>query len=95
MKIRQGFVSNSSTTSFCIMGDWMSHPDYPDDHKYCDWDMYDICETNGLQCHSPEGMRDYAVGLCPSEMNDDETLSQFKARVLLNMKNAGFDINDI
>lgn len=77
------------------MGDWVYHPEYPDDHKYSDWDMYDICEDNDLECHSPDGIRDYAVGLSPCVMKDNETLSQFKDRVLLNMQNAGFDIKEV
>jgi len=74
MKIRNGFVSNSSTTSFCIMGEWVSEP------EGCD-DFWDLCEDNGLECHSPEGYRGYAVGLSFDEMGDDETKAQFVNRV--------------
>ena len=77
MKIRQGFVSNSSTTSFCIMGGWVNSP------EDCD-DFWDMCESNGLECHSPEGYSrggDYAVGLNFDDMGDDETKAQFIRRV--------------
>ena len=72
MKVRQGFVSNSSTTSFCIMGEWMD-PDIDD--------FWDVCEEAGLEIHQPEGCRGYAVGLSYDDMEDDETKAQFKQRI--------------
>ena len=91
MKIRNGFVSNSSTTSFCILGDWV---DRPTDNEY-DEDFESLCNGCGLACHFVEGADGVAVGMSPYNMQDDETLSQFKARVLLNMKQAGLNVEEI
>ena len=92
MKIRNGFVSNSSTTSFCIMGAQVDYPDFSEDHEYYDWDMYDICDENGLECYSPEYRSGYFVGLSAQNIDEDETLKQFKNRVLENMKKVGIDV---
>jgi hypothetical protein len=93
MKIRQGFVSNSSTTSFCIMGVAIDHPDFPEDHKYHEWDFYEVCEKNDLECYSMEYRSDYFVGLAPQNMKDDETVRDLKNRVLKNMEKIGIHVN--
>ena len=75
MKIRQGFVSNSSTTSFCIYGACIS------DMSTEDEEMYEIVEAAGLDCHCPEGSSGYYVGRSWSSVGDDETGKQFKESV--------------
>lgn len=86
MKIRQGFVSNSSTTSFCIYGSWVDVPrvvedpndedsDYLEDYEVLD----DICSKHGLSYSSIDS--NYAVGLGPDDIKDNETGAQFKKRV--------------
>lgn len=86
MKIRQGFVSNSSTTSFCIYGALIAPPrdeareeteEYYDAHE----DMYEKCEKLGLECHSTPWDSDCYIGLEWYNLRDDETGAQFKARV--------------
>lgn len=91
MKIRHGFVSNSSTTSFCIYGARVETPydeekeiqaeesgEYYDSEE----DMYEMCEKIGLEHHSPPyGDGDSYVGLSWDSIRDDETGAQFKARV--------------
>lgn len=72
MKIRQGFVSNSSSSSFCIMGDTIKQPDHIDDFHY-------EMEQSGLECYDMYG--EYAVGLGLNKMRDDETKGAFKIRV--------------
>jgi hypothetical protein len=72
MKVRRGFVSNSSTTSFCIYG------------AFVDTDeelMYDKCYEADLECYSYPYDRGYWVGLDWACIRDDETGAQFKARV--------------
>jgi len=72
MKIRHGFVSNSSTTSFCIYGAYIDPPE----EDYEEWEdrigselaMYRMCEQ-------------WAVGLDPADIKDDETGAEFKQRV--------------
>ena len=95
MKIRRGFVSNSSTTSFCIYGICLE--DYDILQKACkianievdvesdDFSSYEICEQlvdkTGLEFHSgPEGEGMY-FGISLSSMNDDETYGNFKKRI--------------
>lgn len=70
MKIRSGFVSNSSSSSFCILGIKMP---------------LDVDEMDGDVVSTEWGIGDYYdmtfVGACPEQMTDDETLAQFKQRV--------------
>jgi hypothetical protein len=73
MKIRQGFVSNSSSSSFCIYGAKIKND--------VDVDVYDVAEKAGLECHYPEGWESYYVGMSWSLVGDDETGAQFKKRV--------------
>jgi hypothetical protein len=71
MKIRIGFVSNSSNTSFCIFG------------KYVSYDKYKTL-PNTLDTHSASQYNfdeDYVVGLSPERMINTETVSEFKERV--------------
>lgn len=74
MKTRAGFVSNSSSTSFCIMGVAVSENNYEKLYlltKETDLDYY-------IDCYDD---RTY-VGLEPNEMKDTETLAEFKQRAL-------------
>jgi hypothetical protein len=63
------------------MGDWVNPPDYQEGDKYYDWDFYEVCEEEGLECYSPDGSSGYAVGLGFEDMGDDETKAQFKKRI--------------
>lgn len=79
MKIRNGFVSNSSSTSFCIFGISVS-----------DIDAYEVVkEWNG---RAPEtkltyerGCENYydeeLIGVEPEAIKNDETFAQFRERV--------------
>lgn len=77
MKIRNGFVSNSSTTSFCICGfsvkeNWpqfLQHQDKKRSETASKLDSYH-CEDAEVSYY----------GLAIEEMKDDETLQQFKDR---------------
>jgi hypothetical protein len=79
MKIRQGFVSNSSTTSFCIYGMKYDGPESNDEDE--DESLYDKLKGTGLEHHrNPNGGSPY-VGMSPWNMEDDETMAQFRKRV--------------
>ena len=69
MKTRIGFVSNSSTTSFCIYGGDVSE------------EILDkLYDDKSLEVHSgQEGERYAGISWC--RIKDDETGLQFKARV--------------
>jgi len=85
MKIRLGYVSNSSTTSFCIYG--YDFYDYVDKlkEKYGDMDGYELLgkieeETGFYTSSGPSGESLY-VGRSWSSIKDDETGKQFKEDV--------------
>jgi hypothetical protein len=74
MKIRTGFVSNSSTSSFCIYGSHIDGDNY-------DEEFYEKVENLGLECYENERSGGYFVGLSPVNLQDDETGLQFKERI--------------
>ena len=79
MKIRMGFVSNSSSSSFCIVGYSI------DSDKFDDYDdLYEIFKPSKLVCS--RGISDYSdsyiIGKYIENMKDDETLLDFKKGIL-------------
>lgn len=80
MKLRQGFVSNSSSTSFCIMGcstsDVTLKPEFEEKFD----GLADLAESSddGLEYECIEG--EY-IGMSIYSMGQNETRSQFSARV--------------
>jgi hypothetical protein len=75
MKTRRGFVSNSSTTSFCIFGIAIDEEN----------DLWSEARKVGLEqdyysefCDGPRQV----IGLSYSKIGDDETGAQFKRRVI-------------
>ena len=71
MRIRRGFVSNSSTTSFCIYGTPTND------------EVWAEARVNDLECHAFDDFAEYnyAVGISWSEIQDHETAGEFKLRV--------------
>jgi hypothetical protein len=82
MKIRQGFVSNSSTTSFCIYGIKTTK----------DFDYKKVKEL-GLEEYGSRPYDDDCnhIGISWYGIKDDETGLQFKNRVEKLIEEAGFD----
>ena len=81
MKIRTGFVSNSSSTSFCIVGYYTPLSSSSDEDKIDD--IQQDLEAAGVDViHLPDSYETEPVyiGLNITDMNDDETLKQFKDR---------------
>lgn len=79
MKIRQGFISNSSTTSFCLYGAYFSNTDEISDK---------ISEAvkQGFKDYSEPHDNGVYVGIPLRTIKDDETFGQFKEKVAEKIK---------
>jgi hypothetical protein len=82
MKIRVGFVSNSSSSSFCIYGTTISKIDIEKiTGEDFDYDTGKLEDITGLECFAPgEGSTIY-IGRSYSSIRDDESGKQFKDSV--------------
>lgn len=78
MKIRQGFVSNSSSSSFCIFG-----INIKGDKYNLDVDKLDL---NGVNLDHEYAINEYDdsqyMGLNPNKLGENETLAQFRQRIV-------------
>jgi hypothetical protein len=81
MKLRIGFVSNSSNTSFCIVGISLSNPDEKYNLKAEELGL-DIQGDNPNNWFNDENY----FGLFIEKMKDDETLGEFKQKVAQKLK---------
>ena len=92
MKIRKGFVSNSSSTSFCIYGVCFESEDYlkqvcnikEGSEENENFDMYDFIDSKlegekDLEMHCQDGT--YWVGRSYTDIKADETGADFKKNV--------------
>lgn len=82
MKVRNGFVSNSSSSSFVLFGAWTD--DEPSQRaelrkKGIHWELD---EESG-----------WCVGVDPDDMDEEETLAEFRKRVSQKLHDNGIDIN--
>ncbi len=79
MKIRSGFVSNSSSSSFCILGLEVNE----DTFEKVDSISYSQRDANSLESHYGISCEDQRyIGFCPEKMQENETLDQFKDRIV-------------
>lgn len=82
MKMRLGFVSNSSSTSFCICGYNVERDEYekfesiekPSNYK-------ELIGNIEIEDYSNSDCDAYYIGVDIGDMKEDETLAEFKARV--------------
>lgn len=85
MKIRNGFVSNSSSSSFCVWGAWVPLDYFAEGE---DVDYYELAEKAAygslipapLVAGVPEDAEYILIGLDYKNLGDEETGAQFKAR---------------
>jgi hypothetical protein len=74
MKIRQGFVSNSSTTSFCIYGVALEGNDPAREDK----DLIKKVKDANLVHYDDMDGGSFYIGRCYDTIGDEETGQQFK-----------------
>ena len=86
MKIRNGFVSNSSSSSFLLYGIYIDVQKVIDGHnktakknEQID-SAWKLGEVSGLSVEDPWDDGEVYVGLSWDEVGDNETGAQFKAR---------------
>lgn len=85
MKIRTGFVSNSSTSSFIVWGTYVSNEETA---ELGDSDFIDKIYEAGLK-YGYDNEGDRMVGLSPADMKDDQTLLEFKQSIVDTLKKLG------
>lgn len=106
MKIRTGFVSNSSTSSFCIFGAAVSRSDFLEGIRRLvetgelkplndEWEdsVYDAAGLVGLESYLMD-WGDLYVGVSWYNIDDDETGRQFKERITTLLRSIMPDIPD-
>jgi len=80
MKIRTGFVSNSSSSSFCIFGVYENLTE----------DMIDALEDAGFSVYDPFDSSEKYAGMDCHKMEMDETRRQFEDRVTKKLEELGY-----
>ena len=85
MKIRLGFVSNSSSSSFCVVGKLYTNEELENlfSSEYIYDKIYSICENicinSGIETYNND---DYCIGFDIYDIKDNETLGDIKNKVL-------------
>lgn len=92
MKIRNGFVSNSSSSSFCLFGIFISddkvssYIDLKEENDYDDIDLYYLEDYPNLEVYHPDGFDGWFIGKSPANMSDNQTLNEFKQEIVNEFK---------
>ena len=90
MKIRSGFVSNSSSASFCILG--IEVPETFNTNTFYnrarDFKLLELEQGLGEMYSQDQLM----IGASPEIMKDTETLWHFKKRICEEFKKLGMDV---
>ena len=106
MKIRTDFVSNSSSSSFMLVGQSFDNKEiknawlklHPEDAEDYDEDCYadDIADELGLRCERgiDNYYDEYCIGLTYDKMDANETKAQFEKRIVDKL-NTVFEVDKV
>ena len=94
MKIRSGFVSNSSSSSFCVVGVPLEYDDIKKIEELKNMDLCDLSDYSGEYDFIVEFGYDNEAGLMGIDMHDmkdNDTLKSMKERCWNKIKELGLD----
>jgi hypothetical protein len=90
MKIRNGFVSNSSSSSFCILGKIYGYDEFKKitgeefiDNVFNKYNIENLTYGYGIECYNED---DVIIGMDVNELNENLTIKKSKEKVLDKLK---------